>query len=149
MVWAVRDGDVLPPVPETVSIDIIPKTCPNECPIKGGRAVEVVVHGTTDFDVTVIDIASVRLEGVAPVRSSLKDKSSPVISPSDVCDCTTEGRDGFIDLCLKFDKKEIFSALGGVSIGDSFVLTLTGSLNDGTPIEGQDCIVFVKKGKKD
>jgi hypothetical protein len=36
-----------------------------------------------------------------------------------------------------------------VNVGDSFVLTFTGSLNDGTSIEGQDCIVIVKKEKKD
>jgi hypothetical protein len=140
---------VSPIPPELVSIDIIPKTCPNECPIKGGGSIEVAIHGTADFDVTNIDIASIRLEGVAPTRSSLKDKSTPVISPSDVCDCTTEKRDGFIDLCLKFDKKEILNELGEVNIGDSFVLTLTGNLkNDGTPIEGQDCMNIVKKGGK-
>jgi formylglycine-generating enzyme required for sulfatase activity len=132
-----------------ISIDIIPKNCPNECPIKGGGFVEVAIHSNADFDVTDIDIASVRLEGVAPVRSSFKDKSSQVVSPSGVCDCTAEGRDGFIDLCLKFEKKAIFDALGGVNIGNSFLLTLTGELNDGTPIEGQDCIDIVKKGKKE
>jgi hypothetical protein len=58
--WPVRDGDVGPII---VSIDIIPKTCTNECAIKGGGAVEVVVHGMVDFDVNDIDIASVRLEG--------------------------------------------------------------------------------------
>jgi hypothetical protein len=136
------------PIPEPVSIDIIPKTCPNECPIKGGGAVEVAIHGTTDFDVTDIDIASIRLEGVAPVRSSLKDKSTPVSNGGE-CPCTAEGRDGFIDLCLKFDKKAIFSALGGVSVGDNFELILTGNLqDDGTQIEGQDCIEIVKKGGK-
>ena len=145
---AVRPGDVLP-VPEPVSIDIIPKSCPNECPIKGGGFIKVAILGTSDFDVTDIDIASVRLEGIAPVRSSLKDKSSPVVPPPTECECTTEGRDGFIDLCLEFDKKAIISALGAVNVDQEYVLTLSGELNNGTPIEGKDCIVFVKKGKKD
>jgi hypothetical protein len=52
-------------------------------------------------------------------------------------------------LVLKFAKKEVFSALGGVSVGDEYVLTLTGVLTDGTSFEGNDCIVIVKKGKKD
>lgn len=148
--WAVRDGDVVPvpEPPDPVDIDIMPRTCPNECPIKGGGSIEVAILGTLAFDVTDIDIASVRLEGVAPIRSRLKDKSSPVVPPPTECECTTEGRDGFIDLCLKFDKKEILSALGEVDVGDSFVLTLTGSLNDGTPVEGRDCIVMTQKGKK-
>lgn len=132
-----------------VSVDIIPKTCPNEFSIKGGGSMKVAILGSVDFDVNNIDIESVRLEGIAPVRSSFKDKSSPVVPPPTECECTTEGRDGFLDLCLKFDKKAILSALSKVNVGDNFVLTLTGSLNDGTPIEGQDCIVIVKKGKKD
>jgi probable HAF family extracellular repeat protein len=132
-----------------VNIDIIPKACPNECPIKGGSAVEVAILGTLDFDVNDIDIASVRLEGVAPTRSSLKDKSTPLVTFPTDCECTSDGKDGEIDLCLKFDKKAIISALGGVNVDQEYPLTLSGSLNDGTPIEGQDCIVFVKKGKKD
>ncbi|MCK5014252.1 MAG: FG-GAP repeat protein, partial [Candidatus Omnitrophica bacterium] len=132
-----------------INIDIIPKTCPNEFSIKGGGSMKVAILGSVDFDVNNIDIESVRLEGIAPVRSSFKDKSSPVVPPPTECECTTEGRDGFLDLCLKFDKKAILSALSKVNVGDNFVLTLTGSLNDGTPIEGQDCIVIVKKGKKD
>lgn len=146
--WAVRDGDV-PPVPNPVNIDIIPKTCPNECPIKGGGSVEVAILGTVDLDVNDIDIASVRLEGVPPVKSSLKDKSSPVVPPPTDCECTTEGRDSFIDLCLKFDKKAIITALGEVTVDQEYVLTLSGVLNDGMSIEGKDCIVFVKKGTKD
>jgi len=142
-------GFLLTPIPtEPVSIDIIPRSCPNDCPIKGGGYIEVAILGTVDFDVTDIDAASIRLEGVAPTRSSLKDKSTPVSSPVDERDCTTEGRDGFLDLCLKFDKKEIINALREVNVGDIFVVTLTGSLNDGTPIEGQDCIVMTQKGKK-
>ena len=69
--------------------------------------------------------------------------------PQTECECTTDGRDGFIDLCLKFDKKAIINALGGVNFDQEYPLTLSGVLNDGTPIEGKDCIVFVKKGKKD
>ena len=147
--WAVRDGDV-EPIP--ISIDIIPKTCPNECPIKGGGSIEIAIHGTADFDVNDIDIASIRLEEVAPTRSSLKDKSTPV-STGGECPCTTDGRDGFIDLCLKFDKKAIFEALGGVTVEEQDIeLTLEGRLDDGISIEGKDCINIVKKagkGKKD
>jgi len=132
-----------------ISIDIKPGACPNNYPIKGGGSVKVAILGTVDFDVNDIDIASIRLEGVAPTQSRFKDKCTLVSDPADECDCTIERRDGFLDLCLKFKKKEILSVLGEVNFGDSFVLTLTGSLNNGTLIEGQDCIVFIKKGKKD
>ena len=48
---------------------------------------------------------------------------------------------------LNLHKKAIFSALGEVSVGDSFDLILTGRLNDETPIGGQDCIYIVERNK--
>jgi hypothetical protein len=80
----------------------------------------------------------------APHPSRLSNVKTPFLY-----ECTTERRDGFIDLCLKFDNKAILSALGEVPLLENIVLTLTGRLNDGTPIEGQDCIVFFNKGKRD
>ncbi len=110
---------------------------------------KVDILGTVDFDVTDIDATSVRLEGVAPTRSSLKDKSTPLVTPPTDCECTSDGKDGSIDLCLKFNKKAIFEALSGVTVGEKDIeLTLEGSLNDGTRIEGKDCIDIVKKGGK-
>jgi hypothetical protein len=38
----------------------------------------VAILGTEDFDVNQIDIASIRLEGVAPIRSSYEDVATPV-----------------------------------------------------------------------
>jgi len=43
---------------------------------------------------------------------------------------------------------EIRLPLGKVNVDEEYVLNLWGELNDRTPIEGQDCIVFIKKGKK-
>ena len=147
--WAVRDGDSTPiPEPSTVLIDIMPRTCPNPCPLKGGGAFTVAILGTVGLDVNDIDPASVRLEGVAAKRSKIQDKAAPIIDPVE-CECTTEGGDEFDDLCLSFDKKAILAALGTVSVGDAIPLTLTGELYDSTPIQGQDCILIVeKKGKK-
>jgi hypothetical protein len=34
-----------------------------------------------------------------------------------------------------------------VNDGDCFILTLTGTLNDGTPIIGEDVLRILKKGK--
>ena len=58
------------------------------------------------------------------------------------------GPDGFTDLSLKFDTREIVAALGAVSDGDIVVLHLTGKLKDefgGTPISGQDVVLIIKK----
>jgi hypothetical protein len=86
------------------------------------------------------------LEDVAPLRWSEEDVASPF--DGELCDCTTEADDGFDDLTLKFDTQEIVAALGEVDDGDELVLTLTGNLLDGTPIEGKDCVLILNKGKK-
>ncbi len=53
-----------------------------------------------------------------------------------------------VTLTLKFDTHEILSALGGVSDGDEITLQLTGSLDDGTEIDGDDIVLILKQGKK-
>jgi hypothetical protein len=81
------------------------------------------------------------LEGVAPLRWSLEDVATP-LSDAGECECTTDGLDGFMDLTLKFSRAAITSALGTAQHDDELILTLSGSLLDGTPIEGTDCVVI-------
>lgn len=131
-----------------VDIDIKPGSCPNPLNVKDKGVLPVAVLGIKDFDVFNIDPASIRLEGVAPVRSSYEDVATPVSNKTDDCDCTTEGPDGYLDLLLKFDTQEIVAALGGVYDGDVFLLILTGEDLAGTPIEGTDCVVIIAKGGK-
>ncbi len=107
----------------------------------------MAILGTADFDVSEIDVSSILLEGVPPIHDRVRDLNTPVTDGLDECDCTTEGPDGFDDLTLKFRTQEIIAALGPVNDGDEVVLTLTGSLLDGTLIEGQDCVLILKKGK--
>ena len=129
-----------------VAVDIKPQSCPNPLNVKSRGVLPVAILGTEDFDVSTIDPVSIRLAGVAPIRSSVEDVSTPVEDSQDVCDCTTQGADGYTDLTLKFDTQEIVSALGEVADGDVLVLTLTGKSFDGIPIEGKDCIVVFSKG---
>ncbi|NIM97214.1 MAG: hypothetical protein GTO24_03725 [candidate division Zixibacteria bacterium] len=135
------------PLIQLVNIDIKPGSCPNPLNTKSKGVLPVAILGTDAFDVADIDVASIRLQGVAPIRSSIEDVSTPVSDDLDDCDCTTDGPDGFDDLTLKFWTQEIVAALGPVNDGDEIVLTLTGSLLDGTPIEGQDCVLILKKGR--
>ena len=128
-----------------VEVDIKSGSCPNPLNVKSKGVLPVVVLGSADFDAFNIDPASIRLEGVAPVRSSYEDVATPVSNRADDCDCTTEGPDGYLDLVLKFDTQEIVAALGGVYDGDVFLLTITGEALDGTPIEGTDCVVIIAK----
>jgi len=136
--------------PTEVALDIKPQSCPNPVNVKSQGVLPVAILGTFDFDVTQVDLASVRLEDVAPLRSNVEDVATPFDSSmanGDCLDCTDEGPDGFQDLTLKFNAQEVLAALGEVSDGDCLVLQLTGTLNDGTPIVGEDVVKINKKGK--
>jgi len=142
--WTIRP-------PEPVAVDINPQSCPNSLKVNGG--IRVAILGTDDFDATQVDPASVRLEGVAPVRSNLKDVATPFIGViDDAFDCTDEGPDGYLDLTLKFDRPDIVEAIestleGEVKDGEVLILTLEGTLFDGTPIVGEDVVVIKKRGE--
>jgi hypothetical protein len=135
-----------------VDLDVEPGSCPNplnlraagdagDNPKKGG-VLPVAVLGTTDFDVRNVDVTSLRLEGVAPLRYAYEDVATP--AGRDDCECTDLGPDGHADLTLKFRKSEIASAL--VAGGGERELTLTGRLLDGTAIEASDCVQLKANG---
>lgn len=138
---------VTPPVsPLAVHLDVLPGSCTNplnlraagdagDNPNKGG-VLPVAVLGTSDFDVGDIDVASLQLEGVPPLRHAYEDVATPPFG--DDCDCGEPGPDGYMDLTLKFRKSEIASALMAGSGAPK--LHLSGVLLDGTPIEGSDCV---------
>ena len=130
-------------VPVEIDLDIKPGSCPNPLNVKSKGVLPVAVLGTADFDVTTIDLASVRLAGVAPIRSSFEDVATP--ADGDDCDCTTAGPDGYIDLSLKFNAQDIVNAIGEVADGEALELSLTGELLDGTAFEGGDCVVIIAK----
>jgi hypothetical protein len=144
VVWMSK---VTPPiVPLAVHLDVLPGSCTNplnlraagdagDNPNKGG-VLPVAVLGTSDFDVSDIDVASLRLEGVPPLRHAYEDVGAP--SGDDDCECGDQVPDGYMDLTLKFRKSEIASAL---MAGEGEPrLHLSGSLLDGTPTEGSDCV---------
>jgi hypothetical protein len=144
-----------------IALDISPRSCPNPFNIqwlenidkgkgnenskmKKGGVMPAAIAGSENFDVAEVDVSTLRLEGVAPLRSSYEDVTSPV-SSSEPCACTTEGPDGFMDLTLKFSRQEIAAALGPVEVEDVVELTLTGEMLNGTPFEASDCITIVGK----
>jgi hypothetical protein len=134
--------------PETVALDIAPGSCRNPLNSRRRGVLRAAILGTDNFDVATIDRSSVRLEGIAPVRSWRRDLSSPVFEPQEPCECPREGRDGYEDLGLKFDAHSVIRALGDVSNGDILILTLTATLLDGTEIQGEDCVLIQKKGNR-
>ncbi|MHC5184281.1 MAG: right-handed parallel beta-helix repeat-containing protein [Planctomycetota bacterium] len=129
-----------------VAVDIKPQSCPNPVNVKSKGVFDVAVLGTDIFDVRDIDIATVSLEGVAPLLSRYKDETGPVIDGQE-CECQSKKKDGVVDLTMKFGTEQITAALGEVEDGQEWLLHLTGQLNDGTTIEGTDCILIKRKGK--
>lgn len=150
---------------EDVFLDIKPTSCPNPLNIKGGddklindnlfasvtpsdvvtraAVIPAAILGTADFDVRSIDPATVELAGVPVKRWSYEDVTTPIPDDAEECECTTLGADGFVDLTLKFDRDMIRKMVGEVEVGDVVPLTVTGMLDDGTPIIGEDCMVMV------
>jgi hypothetical protein len=129
--------------PMKVSFDLRPEGCPNPLNTKSQGLLTAAVMGTADFDVNTIDVATLRLEGVAPVHVSNDDVGTPF--GGDLCGCNAAGPDGFMDLTFQFDTQEFLAAIGGLPRGYT-VLTLTGTLLDGTEFEGEDCTVAVGGG---
>jgi hypothetical protein len=131
----------LAPVVVLASLDIKPTSCPNPLNPRSQGRLPVAILGTADFDVTDIDVSTILLEGVAPVRFAYEDVAAPVVD-GEACECDTLGADGFMDLTLKFRTQDIVAALGPVAVGDVIELTLTGELNDGTLFEATDCVII-------
>lgn len=148
-VWPVRGGTKVP-------VDIKPGSCPNPINFKSQGVLPIAVLGTMDLDVTTIDPVTIRLAGVAPLRSSFEDVATPIepFTGKAHCelDCTDAGPDGWLDLTLKFKTQDIVAALGGAADGECKVLMLTGNLKEefgSTPLEGEDVVVILNKGNGD
>lgn len=142
-----------------MDLDIKPGSCPNpfnikffefaegEKPMKGG-VMPVALLGSATFDVSTVDLSSLRLEGVAPLSKGggpkINDVAGPVVDDAD-CACTTAGPDGFDDIMMKFISQDIAAAIAPGYHGER-TLTLTGYYLDGVALEAQDCILI--KGNK-
>jgi hypothetical protein len=131
-----------PPEPRPVKIDIRPNVCPNNLNLKSHGHVPVAVLGTADFDVTQIDLSSVRLMGVAPVSSSYADIATP---PGDGdCECSTAGADGYPDLVLEFKTSDLVPTIlrsNDLRARRPIIrLRLDAFLSNDTRIQGTDCV---------
>ena len=148
-IWfAGSEGKCKEPSEIEVEIDVKPASCPNPVNVKSKGVLPVAILGSAELDVTDIDVSTIELNGVSPIRSEIEDVATPFGGIlEDELSCTTDGADGFDDLTLKFKTQDIIAAIGPVDDGDVVTLTLTGALNDATALSGQDNIIIKKKGK--
>lgn len=154
------DNVVVIPLVHEVDLDIKPGACPNPLntalfkkeqnaklkDAKGG-VLPVAILGTEYFDINDIDVSTIELGGIVPIRHSYEDVATPVLNGGE-CDCNIDGPDGYLDLTLKFRQADIVSVLGSVSVGDVIPLEISGMLLDGTPFEGVDCVWIVGKERE-
>ena len=134
-----------------VAVDIKPTTCPNSVSPSDTATYPVALLGTGSFGLSEVVRESVELEGV-PAQTgrkvTRKDVATPysgtITDPPQANQCTTAGPDGQTDLNLKFDGKSLLEKLGAVTNKEVRVLTLTGELEDGTPIKGKDVVIINK-----
>lgn len=124
--------------PTVVALDIKPQSCPNSVNPNARGTLPVAILGTPEFDVSQIDVSSLLLDCVSPVATHIEDVGTPFFGFG--CACTEDGADGSMDLTLKFNLEDIAAILTGAPEQQ---LTLTGTLLDGTRIEGLDCVRVV------
>jgi hypothetical protein len=138
--------------PVAVSVDVKPGSCPNPINFNSTGDLSVAILGTADLDVSTIDPASIRLAGVAPLRSNYEDVGTPFepyLGREDCeYDCLEMEGDGWMDLTFKFDTQEVAAALGDVQDGECLVVGLTGEFwpaYGGGRIEGEDVVVILDR----
>ena len=119
---------------QSVSIDIKPGSDPN-CFNQNERGViPVAILGAADLDVKQIKVDSLSLQGLSV---KMVGKTSRYLAHYDYVN-----GDAYLDLVVQFADSDDWTASGT----DNAILT--GTLLDGTPIEGQDSICIVPQKKR-
>lgn len=145
-------GEIYQLVP--VVVDIKPGSDVNPVNVKSRGVLPVALLGSEDFDVRTVDPASIRLAGVAPLRSAYEDVGAPGEPLPEVTEqrLIAYATDGFEDLTLKFDTQAILAALDLETLndGDLVSLTLEGrsyATDGNSRFVGSDMITILKKGQ--
>jgi hypothetical protein len=130
-------------------VDIKPGSCPNPLNVKSRGVLPAAILGTADFDVTLVDPATIRLAGtVEALRWSLDDVTTPVGADAEPCECNEMGPDGLQDLTVKFATQDVVAAIGPVNDGDVVELEVTADLFDGTSVVFHDCVWIIDKTRE-
>lgn len=143
-------GAAPPPVnkPLEVNVDIKPQTCPNLLDVAETGYLVASIVGTTTYDISTIDLSTLKLNGVTPIRVNTDDLATPFPAPRwDCSSCTTAGKDGIRDIRMVFNAQQFISSLGSVTNGQCIVVRISGNLlpaYGGTAIKGVDRVKIVK-----
>ena len=122
--------------PIEVNIDIKPGSFPNSICLSDQGNLPVAILGSSDFDVTSIDPATIMIGGVHLTSRGSVKKPKLAYSYEDVSE------DGYLDLIAFFDVQQLID--DSVLAEDTTALTLDAYLKDGiTPISGTDSVRVV------
>ena len=129
-----------------VAVDIKPGSCPNSINTNQDGLVSVAIVGEEKLDVNDIDVLSITLAEVSPIRVGMEDVATPFRGElEDENSCTEARSDGWQDLTMKFKTQELVEAIDQQNKnGEVVILEINGNLLDGTPIWGED--VIIKRG---
>ena len=131
-----------------IPFDVYPITCPNALNRESKGWTPMALLGTADFDVSQVNIETLTINGILPVKWSFDDVGTPqmpfVDKPLNANECNMLLSDGLMDLTLKFKTEEFGPLFNGAAVGDVVVATITGELLDGTKFIGEDVILIVK-----
>jgi hypothetical protein len=121
----------------SVSLDVRPDECANSLNVRSRGVVPVALLGGDGFDVGQIDLGTLRLEGVAPLRTDYRDWTRP--GP-----CMGATPDGELDLAMHFDVEQLVAALEArhapLDRGSSVTVQVEGRLLDGRLFTGEDTV---------
>ncbi len=140
-------------------LDIKPGSCPNSFNRRSNGVLPVSLVGTADFDVSTVNIASLRISRVDCVGGSAAPNEGPkgphtvtedVATPfeGEPCDCHEEEGDGWLDLSMKFNSPEVTEALQLAEFEhkDTVEVAVTGTMADGCEFIAYDCLRIVGNG---
>jgi len=131
-----------------VPVDIRPSNCPNTAlSRRSTKNVPVTIAGTADLDVTHIDTATIRINGLAPAGWSIRDATKPnlpYVGKTALTQCT-KGRDKRNDLVLAYNERALVAALHPIYDGGPYSVRVSGKFKPefgGDAFVGEDVITI-------
>jgi hypothetical protein len=139
--------------PESTSdkwpIDIAPGMSPNLLSTARHLPVTAIsINGGPGRDVTLIDPATVRVLGLAPLSNAVADVSSPYApftGRTDINAGIGANADGSPDLVLYFDTAALLGLLAPVTDGQAVSVPLTANYFAGPAINGDDLVITMAR----
>lgn len=119
-----------------LKIDVKPGSDVNPINPRSKGVIPVAICGSEDFDVTTIDVSSIRFDATDTLGEG--PDASPVHEGGHIKDVNGDCID---DLVVHFRTQE-------TQINEDGEVTLVGQTNEGTPIRGTDEVTVVGRGKK-